>query len=237
MRFERYDLIAEWYPSMWPLLVPGYVPILNAIVDVVRALGHRPKDLLDLGCGPGTATVAVAPAADPDGLVTLVDGSPRMLDEAKRILGHHVRCTFQGDFNDAAVLRDACPANTYDLALCTFALHHLADIDKRRLLDGVGASLKKGGMLLLADEIAVDRPAGWDVIERVRGRVIDEHVRNGRINREFWELESNLAPEFALPFRPARIEDLTSYMAGAGLAVSCPVHIFGSALLIGIRPR
>ena len=237
MDFTRYDLIVEHYPAMWPLLVPGYVPICNAMLDVVRALGDKPQEILDLGCGPGTATVAVAPASNPDGMVTLVDGSQRMLAEAKKLLGNHVRCTHLGDFTDAAVLRDACPPSFYDLALCSFALHHIADDDKRRVVDALAKSLRPGALLLLADEVAVDRPAGWDVVERIRGRIIADHLRSGRIVPEFWAIETTQTPRHALPFKPARIEELTSWMARAGLAVSCPVSIFGSALLIGLRPE
>lgn len=237
MRFQRYDLIAVHYPAMWPLLVPGYVPILNAMLDVVRTLGNRPSEILDLGCGPGTAMVAVAPASNPEGMVTLVDGSTVMLREAKRLLSHHVRCTFCGDFTQPATLRDACPPNLYDLVLCSFALHHCKDRDKGTVIEAIGGSLKPGGLCLLADEVAVDRPAGWDVEERVRGQIIDDHLRAGRITREFWDIETAKSAKHALPFYPSRVEDLTSWMARAGLAVSCPVRIFGSALLIGLKPN
>ncbi len=237
MRFQRYDLIAEHYPSMWPLLVPGYVPILNAMVDVIRVLGGRPNEILDLGCGPGPATVAVAPASNPEGMVTLVDGSAVMLSEAKRLLAQHVRCTFCGDFSQPDILRDACPPHLYDLVLCSFALHHLEDHQKRDVIEAIGGSLQPGGLCLLADEVAVDRPAGIEVEERVRGQIIQDHLEAGRITKEFWEIETSESTKHALPFMPARVEDLTSWMARAGLAVSCPVRIFGSALLIGIKPK
>lgn len=236
MGFERYDLIVDHYPAMWPLLVPGYVPICNAMLDVVQAMPTRPAEILDLGCGPGTATIAVAPASHPEGMVTLVDGSKRMLDEAKRLLETHVRCTFQGDFTNPSILKSACPPHTYDLILCSFALHHCSDEEKRTVIEEMGHALKPGGVLLLADEIAVDRPGGWDVVERIRGRIIESHLQSGRISPEFWQIETTRSTQHALPFRPSRIDDLTSWMARAGLATSCPVSIFGSALLIGLRP-
>ena len=54
LSFERYDLIVEHYPAMWPMLVPGYVPICNAMLDVVRALQTQgftetAENLLEMG--------------------------------------------------------------------------------------------------------------------------------------------------------------------------------------------
>ncbi|MEK7703990.1 MAG: class I SAM-dependent methyltransferase [Myxococcota bacterium] len=236
MRFDRYDRIVSYYPAMWPLLVPGYLPILNAMLEVAHALPRRPQRILDLGCGPGAATVAVAAACDPQGQVTLADGSARMLDQARTILARQVDEAVLGDYSTAPILHEAVRHGPYDLILASFALHHLDDVAKRQVLDRLAASLVPGGLLLLGDEVVSDRPAGWDVVERVRARTIHENLRTGRISRAFWEIESSLPPELHLPFVPSRIDDLQSWMARAGLAVSCPVNVFGSALLVGVRP-
>ena len=45
MGFERYDLIAAHYPTMWPLLVPGYVPIINAMLDVIHDVFANADDI------------------------------------------------------------------------------------------------------------------------------------------------------------------------------------------------
>jgi ubiquinone/menaquinone biosynthesis C-methylase UbiE len=235
MQFTRYDRIAEHYAAQWPLLVPGYVPIMNAMVDIVRAMTTPPSSILDLGCGPGTATVAVAPASHPEGKTTIVDGSRAMLKEAKHVLGGHVKRAIHGDFTNAAIAAEAMPADSYDLALVSFALHHVADAAKRDLLEPLARSLKPGALVLIADEIAIDRPGGWDVVERIRGRIVAEHIKAGRVTKEFWALEASLPANAQMPFAPARVDDLTSWMARAGLAVSCPVSVFGSALLIGVK--
>ena len=235
MGFERYDRIAQHYPTMWPLIVPGYFPILNAMQEVVRAHSEKPRDVLDLGCGPGSATTAVAPACDPEGMVTLVDGSSAMLEEARHVLGEHVQCTYLGDFTRSDIVRDACEPGRYDLGLCSFALHHLEDSQKKQTISHLSRALKPGGLLLLADEVATDRPAGWSLVGQVRSRLIDDHLRAGRISQEFWEIETTHEDPSDLPFRPARIDDFRSWMASASLAASSPVHIFGSALMVGVR--
>ncbi|MBI5510037.1 MAG: class I SAM-dependent methyltransferase [Deltaproteobacteria bacterium] len=235
MRFARYDRIARHYPQMWPLIVPGYLPILNGMLDVLRAGPNRPQEILDLGCGPGSATVAVAPACDPHGSITLVDGSAAMVSAAQDVLGDSVQHAVVGDFAEPAVAAQVYVAQAYDLALSSFALHHLEDPLKRQVIDGLGLSVRKGGLLLLADEIASDRPAGWDLVPTIRARIIQEHLQAGRISHEFWELETSLSADDHLPFMPARVDEITSFMARAGFAVSCPIIILGSALFVGVK--
>ncbi|MEE8409389.1 MAG: class I SAM-dependent methyltransferase [Myxococcota bacterium] len=234
--FSRYDRIVEFYPTMWPLLVPGYGPVLGGMFDVVRVRPTAPRRLLDLGCGPASATVAVAPACDPSARVTLVDGSSRMIDAAQSLLGPQVQEAIAGDFTDADVASHCFEKERYDLALVSFALHHCEDPTKRQIIDHLYTALEPGGMLLMADEIASDRPAGWDLVERVRARVIHEQLASGAILKEFWDLETTLPASEHLPFKPSRVDDLTSWMARAGFAVSCPVSVFGSALLVALKP-
>jgi SAM-dependent methyltransferase len=234
-RFERYDRIAPQYGAMWPLIVPGYLPCLSAMFEVVRVRDQRPRDILDFGCGLGAATVAVAPACDPEARVTLVDGSPKMINVAEQLLGPRVHLAVCDDFREPDVLAKVTPGAAYDLVLCSFALHHWNDGEKRMLLEALVRSLKPGGMLLLADEVTADAPGGWEVVARVRARMIDDHLRAGRIPQEFVALESSLPPELRLPFRPSRMDEVTSWLAMLGLAVSCPVNVFGAALHLGLK--
>lgn len=236
MRFARYDRIVDHYPTMWPHIVPGYVPILRAMLDIVRVRPVPPRRILDLGCGPASATVAVAPACDAKTRAVLVDGSSRMVEAARALLGDQVRDAVTGDFTDPEIAERVFAIGLFDLVLCSFALHHLEDPDKRFVIERAAESVVPGGLLLLGDEVASDRPGGWDLVERVRARIIRDRLESGAISPEFWNAETTLAPEDHLPFKPSRIDDLTSWMARAGFAVSCPVSIFGSALLVGLRP-
>lgn len=236
MRFDRYDRIVNFYPTQWPLIIPGYVPILNAMVDIVHARNVRPRELLDVGCGPASATVAVAPACDPEGHVTLVDGSDGMLQSAQSVLSSYVRSAVHGDFTTPEIVQRAFTPATFDLVLASFALHHINDQLKRQAIENMANAMMPGGLLLLADEVVADRPLGWDVVERIRSRVMTNNLAGGRMHPTFQALETSLPQRLHLPFLPARIDDFTSWMARAGLAVACPITIFGSALLIGIKP-
>lgn len=236
MTFERYDRIVDTYADMWPLIVPGYTPCLNAMLEVVRAAELRPRDILDLGCGPGSAIAAVAPACHPEARVTLVDGSRGMLDKAKSVVGERVVQSVCDDFRKADVLGPITKPLAYDLVLCSFALHHWDDNEKRTVLEGLCRSVRPGGLLLLADEVVADSPGGWDVVGRVRARTIDVNIDSGRIPSEFVVSEAALPSALRLPFKPSRVDETVSWLARTGLAVAVPLVVFGAALHLAIKP-
>jgi SAM-dependent methyltransferase len=171
-----------------------------------------------------------------DARVTLVDGSAGMIDAARSLLGGAIKDAVVGDFITEAVAQRCFEPGGFDLVLSSFALHHVPDADKRLTLDRIAQALRPGGMLLFADEVATDRPGGWEMVERVRGENIRGHLDAGHLSQEFWEIETSHPEEDRLPFLPARIDELTSFLARAGLAVACPVAYFGSVLLVGIKP-
>ncbi|MCK5690802.1 class I SAM-dependent methyltransferase [Myxococcota bacterium] len=235
LNFNRYNKIVDHYAEAWIHLVPAYSQILSIMAEVIRARGLPPQSLLDLGCGTAKATESVAAVCAENAQVTLVDGASQMLDYAKTRLGSAVRNSILADFTDPAWADEIFLKDYYDLALASFSLHHLDDHAKHDTIINLGKSVKTGGILLLADEIVVSRPAGWDMVERIRSHLIHSRLNDGSINEEFWDIETQLDPSEHLPFKPARLDDLTSWMARAGFAVTAPVKILGSALLVGIK--
>lgn len=236
LSFERYDRIADTYSSMWPLIVPGYTPCLSAMLEVVRAAELRPQDILDLGCGPGSAIAAVAPACHPEARVTLVDGSKGMLAAANTVVGERVVNSVCDDFRKVEVLGPLTRPLAYDLVLCSFALHHWDDTEKRSIIEALARSVRPGGLMLLADEVVADAPGGWDVVGRVRSRTIDVNIESGRIPQEFVRSEAALPLDLRLPLKPSRVDETVSWLARSGLAVAVPLVVFGAALHLAIKP-
>ena len=148
---RAFDLFLEVYGTL-PRAGPG------GDEHTVRALelvpGPTPATVLDLGCGPGAQTIALASSL-PDAHITALDVLPSMVDEAQRRfaaqnLGHRV----------TAVLGDmAAPpvsAASQDLIWCEGAIYNLGVTDALRAWKRL---LKPGGAVAFTEPVwLVDSP-------------------------------------------------------------------------------
>ncbi|MDO8209722.1 class I SAM-dependent methyltransferase [Conexibacter sp. CPCC 206217] len=131
--------------------------------------------ILDLGCGPGVATVALA-AAFPSAAVVAVDGSRAMLARAEARASRH-GASARVETRELDLDGDLGALGTFDLAWAGMAIHHAAD--EVAALRSVRALLRPHGLVCLlerADPIVVrladdlGRPGIWD---RVRAAQSD----------------------------------------------------------------
>ncbi|MFC5008451.1 class I SAM-dependent methyltransferase [Dactylosporangium cerinum] len=143
----RHSLAQEWLP---------------ALPDVVERLTKAPARVMDLGCGAGASTLALAEAF-PRAAVTGVDLDEESIADARRAAaaaGLADRVTF---------LRQDAAAAEGDYALVTIfeALHDMGDpVGVLRTVRGL---LAPGGVLLVADEKVADEfTAPADEIERLQ---------------------------------------------------------------------
>lgn len=102
--------------------VPFFVPAAQGLVD---ALEPRPGErVLDIGCGRGAVTSALARAVLPTGAVDAIDLSPAMVEHTRALLaaqGHDVRAEVM-DAGDPDLL-----PSTYDLVASSLVLFFLPD--------------------------------------------------------------------------------------------------------------
>ena len=101
-------------------------------------------EALDLGCGTGLVTLALAPFLKS---MTAADASAEMLTvlaEKIRAGGHQNVRTLKLDLDG-----DAPIGGPYDLAVSSMTLHHVRDVDA--LLARLFAALRPGGQVALAD--------------------------------------------------------------------------------------
>lgn len=138
------------------------------------------EKVLDIGCGPGLTTLALAEATGPSGSVLGVDIAEPMLAIARK------RCAQLPQVNFALTDVTALPYadGSFDVALATQVYEYVEDID--RALTELARVLRPGGRALLVDtdwESAV-----WASSDNVRMRRVletwNEHIPHPQLPRD-----------------------------------------------------
>ena len=192
--------------------------------------------LLDVACGPGVVTAAIAPGARS---VIAFDATEEMLEKAR------ARCSRAGlanvDFKcgDAESLpfEDA----RFDGVVTRFAVHHFAD--PQRALDEIFRVLRRGGIAVIVDVVSSEDPEESDLhnaIERLRDpshvRMLSASELDRRIARAgfqglehtAWEMQREFEEWAAIvdgPARTAPIRTVVRALAEAGRAAGIGLSI------------
>lgn len=121
----------------------------RAVIGLVRSQPERPWSLLDVASGSADIPVAIARAAARAGLdlhVTVTDRNPQIVAVARQ----HCAAipSIRVERQDALAL--TYPSGSFDLVLCTLALHHFAPDDARALLRSLA---RVGRRILLFDVV------------------------------------------------------------------------------------
>ncbi|MDO9324388.1 MAG: class I SAM-dependent methyltransferase, partial [Methanoregula sp.] len=130
-----------WNAADYSHSSPAQQQWARELVAKLRLNGN--ERVLDIGCGDGKVTAAIA-ASVPDGTVTGIDSSPEMIRFAQEHFPRriHRNLTF--------ILRDASHLDffeEYDIVFSNAALHWI--FDHKPLLSGIARSLSPGGRLLI----------------------------------------------------------------------------------------
>jgi tRNA (cmo5U34)-methyltransferase len=141
-----FDSHAPEYDTLRRRLIPPYDAFYGGAVDGL-ALAERPlRRILDLGAGTGLLSAHIR-AALPAAELTLLDGAPAMLRQARAAFGDAVAYV-EADFTDPL------PAGPWDAVVSSLAIHHLDDAGKEALARRVHDALAPGGVFVNADQVA-----------------------------------------------------------------------------------
>lgn len=193
--------------------------------------------LLDVACGPGVVTAAIAPGATS---VIAFDATEAMLEKAR------ARCSRAGLANVDFKCGDAesLPFGDarFDGVVTRFAVHHFAD--PQRALDEIFRVLRRGGIAVIVDAVSSEDPEESDLhnaIERLRDpshvRMLSASELDRRIARagfrDFehtaWEMQREFEEWAAIVDGPGRTAPIRTVMralaeagrtAGTGLSIN-----------------
>jgi tRNA (cmo5U34)-methyltransferase len=156
---------AASYEAARRRLVPPFDEFYGTAVAALELAGRPLRRVLDLGAGTGLLARAVA-RAHPEAELVLLDGSPKMLEQARSALGE-VASYVTGD------LAEAPPPGPWDAVVSAMAIHHLKDAGKRELFARVRHALSPGGVFVNAEVVGAPTP----LLERTYA---DWHERRAR---------------------------------------------------------
>lgn len=206
-RIQRYgwDLAVADYVGHWHALLAG---VQAELVELASpAVGEA---VLDVACGAGAVTAAVAQAVGPTGRALGIDLSQAMVDAAGRHLQNQGLLHAVTERMDAEQL--TLPDAGFDLVVCALGLMYLPDPDAA--LREIARVLRPGGRVALAVWGERER-CGWAPIFGI----VDDEVRS-EVCPLFFALGQGeaLARRCAAvglePFAQRRRDDLLSHLDG-----------------------
>jgi SAM-dependent methyltransferase len=208
----------------------GSAALARVTEALLQATDVRPgAQVVDLGCGTGEISL---PLALRGAQVLAVDVSAAMV---KRLLAEAERRGAAGLDGLALPIEElALPPGSVDLVVSSYALHHLRDPDKARLVAAAYGWLRPGGRLVVADMMFGRGGSRRDrAIIRSKVAALARKGPGG-----WWRIVKNAA-RFALRVqeRPVPMEAWAAMLTRSGFAeVTARTIVAEAGLVTGRRP-
>jgi tRNA (cmo5U34)-methyltransferase len=148
---EIFDRHAADYDAVRRRLIPPFDAFYGTAVGALDLIGAPPTRILDLGAGTGLLSRFVADA-QPQARLTLLDGAPAMLEQARATLGDRAQYV-------VADLADPLPDGAWCAIVSALAIHHLEPDEQAALLGRVHDALAPGGIFVNAEQVEGPTPA------------------------------------------------------------------------------
>jgi tRNA (cmo5U34)-methyltransferase len=200
-----------------------------------------PARVVELCCGGGEQLRLLLERL-PAATALALDGSPTMLAKTRATCADHLDRLELREFDLAA--RDWRQVQPAPDAICSsLAVHHLDSDGKRQLFEDLYATLRPGGIFVLADLIRPASDAGWRIAAEDWDRAVAERslqiYGDERAQRAFEELRWNY---FWWPYdntidHPSSVAEHFSWLEAAGFeAVELQWLLAGQAIFSARKP-
>lgn len=123
---------------------PYYLQLVSSFVKSLPD-NFNPNSILDLGCGNGNISAQLV-AYFPKATFTLVDASSEMIDLCRNQFNDYDFIYSNKYFKDFLF-----NAESYDLIVAGFSLHHCDNTEKQSIFKDINSSLTKGGIFSYSD--------------------------------------------------------------------------------------
>lgn len=155
---SRQEVAEDFFPVLVRTLhITNSEPARHLAAQLVKTAGKRGLRVLDIGCGSGVWSIAVA-KADPEARITAFD-YPKVLDTTREFIdreGVGGRAEFlPGNLREAEF-----PERQFDLAILGNIVHGESEESARELFARIYRALDAGGRLAIIDMIPNDERTG-----------------------------------------------------------------------------
>lgn len=199
----------------------GMVPEAIGLAAGADGAAGRPLRVLDLGAGTGMLSAVVAEAF-PSAELTLFDYSPRMLAQARDLLGEEVEL-LTGD------MYEGIPSGPWDAVISALAIHHMTDSGKRAVYEAAFRELGPGGIFVNAEHVLGETAA-------LQEHYADWHRRQafekGLTEAEWQDTVERMSHDHLTP-----LSLQLAWLREIGMTdVDCLLKDHGFAVIFGRRP-
>ncbi|MEK4029446.1 MULTISPECIES: class I SAM-dependent methyltransferase [Bacillaceae] len=148
---EKFNENAPHYDEQRKKLIPCFDDFYSIPLSIIETTKEAPA-VLDIGAGTGLFS-SFAKERYPDAQITLIDLSEKMMDVAKE--------RFRKDKKIDYIIADYTEYKfdqKFDIIISSLSIHHLRDVEKKKLYKKIFTWLHEDGMFLNADQVLGHTP-------------------------------------------------------------------------------
>ncbi len=165
--------MARYYDLILALMTFGREKTLRKMTIKLAEL--MPGDqVLEVGCGTGTFSLAAKAQVGSPGEVIGIDIAPEMVTAASR---KATRKCVDVSFQVGSIENIPFPDNRFNVVICSFSIHHMPDDVRRKGFTEIYRVLKSGGHLFILDFALPDKLWQRRLVQMRFGHMMQHDVR------------------------------------------------------------